>query len=240
MPRLLRPSLMMAAILTPAAGWAQPGGSLFEQHCAPCHGNPEPGSRAPDREALRQFTPERVLESLTTGAMSVEVPGLTDDERREVAQWAAGRALGTTGGDASSMPNQCPGKPFGDPFAGAGWNGWSPDVGNSRFQPAAAAGLTPDQVPRLTLKWAFGYPGGVRAAAGSPTVVGGKALRGIRHGLCLLAGCGERLCLLVLRVAMGRPLLRHHRTRHGRGDGALRRVLRGRQGERVRRQCRNR
>ena len=69
---------------------------------------------------------------------------------------------------------------------------------------------------------------------------GGKALRGIRHGLCLLPGCSDRLCLLVLRIAMGRPLLRHHWTRHGRGDGALRRVLRGRQGERVRRQCRNR
>ena len=66
---------MMAVILTPVTGWAQPGGSLFEQHCAPCHGSPEPGSRAPDREALRQFTPERVLELLTTGAMAVEVPG---------------------------------------------------------------------------------------------------------------------------------------------------------------------
>ncbi|MCY3969515.1 MAG: PQQ-binding-like beta-propeller repeat protein [Acidobacteria bacterium] len=182
MLRLLGVSLLMAVILTPVAGWAQPGGSLFEEHCAPCHGSPEPGSRAPDREALRQFTPERVLESLTTGAMSVEVPGLTDEERREVAQWAAGRALGTAGGDASSMPNRCPSKPFGDPFAGAGWNGWGPDGGNSRFQPAAAAGLTADQVPRLTLKWAFGYPGGVRAAAGSPTVVGGRLYAGSDTG----------------------------------------------------------
>ena len=182
MLRLLSVSLMMAVILTPVTGWAQPGGSLFEQHCADCHGSPAPDSRAPDREALRQFTPERVLESLTTGAMAVEVPGLTDDEKRQVAQWAAGRALGTAGGDASSMPNQCPSKPFGDPFAGAGWNGWSPDVGNSRFQPAAAAGLTPDQVPRLTFKWAFGYPGGVAAAAGSPTVVGGRLYAGSDTG----------------------------------------------------------
>ena len=91
------------------------------------------------------------------------------------------------------MPNQCPSKPFGDPFAGAGWNGWSPDVDNSRFQPAAAAGLTPDQVPRLTLKWAFGYPGGVAAAAGAPTVVGGRVFvgsdTGFVYSLDAASGC---------------------------------------------------
>ena len=71
MLRLLSISLVMAVILTPVTGQAQPirGSFLFEEHCAACHGNPDPGSRAPDREALRQFTPERVLDALTTGAM---------------------------------------------------------------------------------------------------------------------------------------------------------------------------
>ena len=155
---------------------------MFEDNCAACHGNPAPGSRAPDRETLRQFTPERVLEALTSGAMAVAVPGLTDEEKRQVAEWAAARALGSAGGDASLMPNQCPSKPFGDPFAGAGWNGWSPDLVNSRFQPAAAAGLTPDHVPHLTLKWAFGYPGGTSAASDPPTVVGGRLFVGSDAG----------------------------------------------------------
>ena len=39
------------------------------------------------------------------------------------------------------------------------WNGWGVDYRNSRFQPGAAAGLTPGQVSRLQLKWAFGFPG---------------------------------------------------------------------------------
>ena len=156
------------------------------------------GTRRPAPEpqigrTLRQFTPERVMEALTTGAMAVAVPGLTDEERRDLAEWVAGRGLGTAGGDASLMPNQCPSKPFDDPFAGAGWNGWSPDVGNSRFQPAAAAGLTPDQVPRLTLKWAFGYPGGVAAASGPPTVVGGRVFvgsdTGFVYSLDAASGC---------------------------------------------------
>jgi len=55
---------------------------------------------------------------------------------------------------------------------GPRWNGWGVDVNNSRFQPAAMAGLTPEQVPRLQLKWAFGFPGATAANA-QPTIVGG-------------------------------------------------------------------
>ena len=195
MLKLLSVSLVTVAVLVPVTGWAQPirGGILFEQYCAACHGNPGSDSRAPDRETLRQFTPERVLEALTSGAMAVTVPGLTDQQRRNVAEWAAGRTLGTGAGNASAMPNPCPSAPFDDPFAGAGWNGWSPDVGNSRFQPAEAAGLTPDEVPRLTLKWAFGYPGGTSAASGPPTVVGGRLFvgsdTGFVYSLDVASGC---------------------------------------------------
>ncbi len=192
--RLINTSVAMVIVLFCSGVKAQPGGSLFELHCAFCHGNPPAGSRASDRETLWQLTPERVLESLTTGAMSVAVPGLSDEQRRQVAQWAAGRALGTSGGAASSMPNQCASQSFDTPFTGAGvWNGWSPDVGNSRFQSAEAAGLTPDQVPNLTLKWAFGYPGGVSASTGSPTVVGGRIFvgsdTGFVYSLDAISGC---------------------------------------------------
>jgi polyvinyl alcohol dehydrogenase (cytochrome) len=55
---------------------------------------------------------------------------------------------------------------------GPRWNGWGVDINNSRFQPAAMAGLTPEQVPRLQLKWAFGFPG-ASAVNAQPTIVGG-------------------------------------------------------------------
>src|SRR4030095_7183326 len=38
-------------------------------------------------------------------------------------------------------------------------NGWGNDLRNTRSQTATAAGLTPAQVSRLQLKWAFGFPG---------------------------------------------------------------------------------
>ena len=52
------------------------------------------------------------------------------------------------------------------------WNGWGVDISNDRFQTAAMARLTPEQVPRLQLKWAFGFPGASSANA-QPTIVGG-------------------------------------------------------------------
>lgn len=60
---------------------------------------------------------------------------------------------------------------------GPRWNGWGADINNSRFQPAAMAGLTPEQVPRLQLKWAFGFHGAYAANA-QPTIVGGLVFVG--------------------------------------------------------------
>jgi polyvinyl alcohol dehydrogenase (cytochrome) len=61
---------------------------------------------------------------------------------------------------------------FPERLDGPRWNGWGVDINNSRFQPAVMAGLTPEQVPRLQLKWAFGFPG-ASAANAQPTIVGG-------------------------------------------------------------------
>jgi polyvinyl alcohol dehydrogenase (cytochrome) len=66
---------------------------------------------------------------------------------------------------------------FPQPLDGPRWNGWGADLNNSRFQPAAMAGLTQDQVPRLQVKWAFGFPG-ASAANAQPTIVGGLVFVG--------------------------------------------------------------
>jgi len=62
------------------------------------------------------------------------------------------------------------------------WNGWGADLANTRFQPAAQAGLTAAQVPTLTLKWAFGFPNATSARA-QPTIAGGRLFVGSQSGL---------------------------------------------------------
>ncbi len=127
--------------------------------------------------------PEKIYETLTTGAMRVQGQSLTDVDKRMVALFMSGRPLGSAKeGDASTMPSHCASNPpVADPSAGPAWNGWGAELANTRFQPPKAAGLTIDQVPRLKLKWAFGYPTGV-SAFGQPTMVSGRVFVGTDIG----------------------------------------------------------
>ena len=179
--------LLAVAAVLPVCGFAQTpiGGVLFEQHCMSCHRQPDPNTHAPNREAMSQFMPERVLAALTTGAMApiAQAAGLTDAQKRSIAEFISMRPLGSAGaGRAESMKNRCPkGGVAGDPLAGPSWNGWSPHANNARFQAQEAAGLTGADVPRLKLKWAFGAPGAT-SMYGLPVVVGGRVLFGTDAG----------------------------------------------------------
>jgi polyvinyl alcohol dehydrogenase (cytochrome) len=64
---------------------------------------------------------------------------------------------------------------------GMGWNGWGVDTQNSRFQPAAQAGLTESDVARLRLKWAFGFAGASMAFS-QPAVAAGRLFVGGESG----------------------------------------------------------
>ena len=168
----------------------------FERRCAICHDNPAPDSRAPSREALRQFTPERVLAALTTGSMVKNAANMTDEEKRTMAELVTGKSFGNgVPRAAASMKNRCPAPlALNNPWNQPRWNGWSPDPETHwRFQPAAAAGMSADQVPSLKLKWAFAMPGAGAAAWSQPTVVGGAVFmssdNGYVYALDARSGC---------------------------------------------------
>jgi len=170
----------------PAGGRGLPGtesgwGS-FQTRCYGCHGNPA-NTEAQSPVAIREMTPERIYAALTTGSMQAQSEGLSDIQKQRLAEFMAGRPLGSAAaGSASLMPNRCAtNPPLADPAAGPGWNGWGNGLANTRFQGGAAAGLSPTDVPRLTLKWAFGYPTGL-SANGQPTVVAGRVFVGSDNG----------------------------------------------------------
>jgi polyvinyl alcohol dehydrogenase (cytochrome) len=158
------------------------GFGVFQRHCTSCHGNPDAPQRVPSPSTLRQLAPEKIYEALSNGTMKVQARGLSDEEKCRVAESLSGRRFGrASSGDAKNMSNPCPGNPptaF-DLSAGPAWNGWGADISNTRFQ--ANAGLAAEQVSRLKLKWAFGYPNGV-TAAGQPTIVGGRIFVGADIG----------------------------------------------------------
>ncbi|HEU4626264.1 MAG TPA: PQQ-binding-like beta-propeller repeat protein [Steroidobacteraceae bacterium] len=159
------------------------GYAFFQQKCLTCHGNPQ-FEKAPPPEALYQYTPERIYESLTTGVMASVIGNqLTDAEKRAVSETITGQRIGAAGsGDADKMPNRCKTNP---PLEQAAqrpaWNGWGADVQNTRFQSAAAAGLTAADVPKLKLRWAFGLPNSTSAYA-QPAMVFGRVFIGADTG----------------------------------------------------------
>jgi polyvinyl alcohol dehydrogenase (cytochrome) len=175
---LFTPSLFSQAPSTSAPTGTQ----LFEQHCAMCHVSSSGGQRAPDLSVLRNLPPEEIVNALTIGSMSGQAQGLSDAEKRMIAEAISTQAAGTgASGDAKSMPHQCPSNPpLADPSSGAAWNGWGVDAANTRFQKATDAGISAEQVPRFRLKWAFGIPNGI--AYSQPTIASGRVFIGSNNG----------------------------------------------------------
>lgn len=175
-------------LLAPAAA-AQPqrppdGAAVYKQHCAQCHEGSMP--RMPSREALRMVAPEHIETALNSFTMRRQGAALSRAERRAVAEFLSGRPAGSYPAPLDAIPTSAycgtgAASPA-DPLAGPAWNGWGADQRNTRYQPAGAAGLTAAEVPRLTLKWAFGLPG-VSASGSQVTVVGARAFVGSRNGV---------------------------------------------------------
>lgn len=192
------------------------GESLFQASCAYCHNRKLP--RMPSLAGLREKDPRDIYSTISAGVMAPYARGLTHDERRAVAEYAAGKPLGDFASGAAAIPATayCTDKP---PEAisnlDSGWNGWGNNLSNTRYQPAARAGITRDNVARLKLKWAFGVPA-VSTMSGHPVVADGRLFFGTFSGLVIAldaeSGCalwvfeadgGVRTSIVLGRLADG-------------------------------------
>jgi polyvinyl alcohol dehydrogenase (cytochrome) len=175
-----------------SAGQAPNGARLFEDRCASCHAAAADDPRVPSAAALGQRTPQAIVDALSSGAMRQQGATLTAAERRAVAEYITGGSLRPSTPPVTT--GLCPGalSAGADSFLGPRWNGWSPGLTNTRFQPADQAGLTAERTPRLKLKWAFGFPNATSARA-LPTVAGARVFVGSQSGtvysLDMASGC---------------------------------------------------
>ena len=151
---------------------------LFAAACSSCHNGGD--QRAPSIEALAGRSPLAIIEALTSGSMRYQGLSLSGAERRAIAEYLTGRPVrGAVSGASAGRCAKPP--PFVDPAAGPAWNGWGPGVTNTHFQSAAQAALPADRVPRLKLKWAFGFPDATSAWA-QPSIAGGRLFVGSQNG----------------------------------------------------------
>jgi polyvinyl alcohol dehydrogenase (cytochrome) len=135
------------------------------------------------------MTSARILRVMDFGAMMTVAYTLTRTEREAVANF-----IGTPGAEPEPAPAAfCANRTVSLPETPkAAWNGWSPSGDNARYVTAAQTSLTPSTIPRLKLKWAFGYSG-VSAARAQPALAGGRLFvaseNGEVHALDPKTGC---------------------------------------------------
>lgn len=164
-----------------AAAFAEPapdGAALFKAHCAACHDNAGGASRAPARAVLASHTPNDIFDTLTQGSMKAMAAGLSETDRDAIAVYLTGKAP-VHAIAASADPDAAARCKTSRPLAASAdrWNGWSPGLDNGRFQTDRR--LTAANLPRLKVKWAFAFTGGVGS---QPTVVGGRVYLGTAAG----------------------------------------------------------
>jgi polyvinyl alcohol dehydrogenase (cytochrome) len=154
-----------------------PGNALFKDHCATCH---EGGmARAPARITLELMAPMAIYEALTHGLMQGQAAQLSDEQRRQVAEYLTHSNLNKVEGHPLLMCKDNGGwfdekKPIGV--------GWGIDAENTRVIPSREAGIDTKDLGRLKLTWAFAYLPGTRRASAQPLVAGAGIFVGSQEG----------------------------------------------------------
>ena len=166
----------------------QTGKKMFEAHCLVCHSGAIP--EAPKVEALKLYPPERIVESLNSGIMSVQALMLSNQDMRDVAYYLTGKRVEPK--KPVVVQNMCgEDLPIDHQARTAGWASWGGPAGNQRYQSTEAA-LNSANVAGLELKWAFGFNATTRVRS-QPTVSGNTVYIGSQEGtvyaLDIESGC---------------------------------------------------
>jgi polyvinyl alcohol dehydrogenase (cytochrome) len=126
----------------------------------------------------------KVLVSLESGVMKAQAEGLSSADRHALVGYITYPAPKVTPAPASafcdaSAPPRIRTATVRESVSQ--WIRWGVDLQNTRFQNAAAAGLTAADLPKLKLKWAFGL-GETSAARAQPSIDGRQLFVGSEAG----------------------------------------------------------
>ncbi len=153
-----------------------PGAALYGKHCVSCHNGSVP--KAPQTMWLEMMSPVAILKALNEGVMQPQAAALSPTERVDVAQYLTQRRA-----DEAVKPARAPlckgvetSFDAGRPAIRAGWG-----HDTARYVTSDDAGFSAADIPGLQLKWAFAYPGALRARS-QPAIGHGAVYTGSQDG----------------------------------------------------------
>ncbi|MEP6951589.1 MAG: PQQ-binding-like beta-propeller repeat protein [Ginsengibacter sp.] len=130
------------------------GKEVFTTNCQACHGNPA-YPKAPSPGAFSAMEPKVILNALDNGKMRQQASSLTQEQREAVAQYITNKMLKTV-----VMPDEAYThfslENNGDSLYD--YSGWGGDPEGTGFRTTQQAGITPQNVSTLQLKWSFAFP----------------------------------------------------------------------------------
>ncbi len=158
--------------------------AAFNTHCLHCHDGSVP--KAPHQIKFQIMGAPAIAAAMSSGLMREEAGALTPSQQQALAAFLGGAELSSNPVvrcEESTLPRTAPPT-----------DGWSLTREGTRFIPAQVAGLQAADVPNLTLKWVFAYPGASRARS-QPVPFGNAVLVGSQSGavyaLDLESGCAH-------------------------------------------------
>lgn len=190
--------LLCVFLICSCGAWAQNGSAIYRSRCSSCHeaaatagaGATAGVGRAPTLQGFKKIEPEQVESALVFGAMASQAGNLSREDIRAVATFVTGKQFAPDAPEHFTCKGVAP--DFEKASNGPHWTGWGVNPSNTRSQPAEMARLTPEQVPQLQLKWAFGFEGLSRMMS-QPTVAGGRVFiagaQGKVYSLDAATGC---------------------------------------------------
>ena len=154
------------------------GADLYAVHCSSCHEGQI--KKAPHFSLIQQMTPGALFTTQETGLMSSQASAMNSKERKAVAEFISGIPLSDSPMLSTALTCEMGSSPF-DFTSPPDSIGWGMTLNNQRFQSEPIAKMTAADLPNLTLKWAFAFPGAIKARS-QPLVLGGALFVGSHAG----------------------------------------------------------
>jgi len=154
--------------------------ALFSNQCATCHYGKGAGT-APSLTHMNGMTPRSIVSTLETGKMQIQGAALSRDEKIALAELLTSKRY-----TERSVPlNMCESVDL--KLSKVKYSGWGGDAEGTGYIKESVANLTSEQVPKLKLKWAFGFDGGT-VTRSKPTVIDNSMIFGSQC-LDMQTGC---------------------------------------------------